>query len=152
DSAFDFAVAISSAGLSGQDQAGTGGFPLAVVLRWLLFLALAGVIGGLIGQQLARRAGPVAFQPRSWVRPAVLGGLLAAAGRIVELLITGGPGRAANLIGLEAVGLATVAVMANRRWWLTMTPALAVVVVEAFRNHLGTRYGVIGAVVIAVHL
>jgi len=152
DSAFDFAVATNSAGLSGQDQAGTGGVPLAVVLRWLLFLALAGVIGGVIGQQLARRAGPVAFQPRSSVRPAALVGLLAAAGLFIDLLRTGGPGRAANLIGLEAVGLATVAVMANRRWWLTMTPALAVVVVEAFRNHLGTRYGVIGAVVIAVHL
>jgi copper transport protein len=152
DSAFDFAVATSSAGLSGQDQAATSGLALAVVLRWLLFLALAGIIGGLVGQQLARRAGPAAIQPRSWVRPAALVGMLAGAGLLVHLLVTGGPGRAAYLVGLEAVGLTTVAVLAGRRWWVAMTPALAVVVVEAFRNHLGTRHGAIGAAIIAVHL
>jgi copper transport protein len=153
DSGFDFAVATTSAGLRGQDQAVTGALPVIIGMRWLLVLALAGVIGGLIGEQLARRAGPNAVQPRSLVRPAALLGLVAAVGSLIHLLTSGASGRATNLLWLEAAGLAAVAVLAGRRrWWLIMTPALAVVVVEAFRNHLGSREGGVGALIVAVHL
>ncbi|MGC4939975.1 CopD family protein [Kribbella sp. DT2] len=153
ESGFDFAVATSSAGLQGQEQAGTGSLPPTVALRWLLFLALAGVIGGLVGGLLARLAGPKALRPRSFVRPAALLGLLSAAGLLAHLLVTAGPGRAATLLGVEVIGFAAAAAVAGRgRWWLAMTPALAVVGAESFRNHLGSRQGVVGVLIIAVHL
>ncbi|GAA3137196.1 copper transport protein [Kribbella aluminosa] len=153
DSGFDFAVGTSSAGLQGQDQTGTGALPVTVALRWLLFLALAGVIGGLVGGQLARLAGPAAVRPRSFVRPAALLGLLGAAGLLAHLLVTAGPGRAAALLVVEAIGFAAVAAIAGRgRWWLALTPALAIVGAEGLRNHLGSRHGVVGALIVAVHL
>lgn len=153
DSGFDFAMATSPAGLRGQDQAGTAGLPLTIALRWLLFLTLAGVIGGLIGERLARRAGSAAVQPRSLVRPAAVLGLLATAGQFAYLVATSGPGRAAYLLAVEAIGLAAVAVLAGRTSWRVIA-SLAVVVVgaEALRNHLGTRDGAVGAVIIAIHL
>jgi copper transport protein len=151
DSGFDFAVATSSAGLQGQDQAATAALPLIVILRWLLFLALAGVIGGLAGERLARRAGPAAVEPRSLVRSAAVLGLLATAGLLAHLLATAGSGRAVYLLVVEAVGLSAVAAVARHRR-LIAPLAVAVVGAEALRNHLGTRHGTVGALIIAVHL
>jgi copper transport protein len=153
DAGFDFAVGTTAAGLSGRATAGSMAFPLVALLRWLFFLGLVGVAGGLVGDRIARRATPEAARPRSLVMPAAAAGSLAAAGLLAQVVATGGLGRAGYLLGVEVLGLALIAALARRaRWWLVASPALAVVAAESLRNHLGTQRGVAGALIVAVHL
>ncbi|HEU4948908.1 MAG TPA: copper resistance protein CopC [Kribbella sp.] len=151
---FDFAVATDASGLSGREAESGTAFPLSAVARWLFFLSLAGVLGGVAGEWIASRAAPDARRPRSLVRPAAVVGTLAAAGMLGSLVIaTGRPGRAGYLLAAEALGLALVALLRSRvRSWLVLAIAVAVISVEALRNHLGTQRGVPGALVIAIHL
>jgi copper transport protein len=154
DAGFDFAVGTTAAGLSGRETATSMAFPLVTLLRWLFFLSLVGVAGGLVGDRIARRATPEAARPRSLVMPAAVAGSLAAAGLLAQVVVaTGGLGRAGYLLGVEVAGLALVAALARRaRWWLVASPVLAVVAAESLRNHLGTQRGVAGALIVAVHL
>jgi copper transport protein len=154
DADFDFAVATTSTALRGRDTPTTAAFPLVSLLRWLFFLCLTGVLGGLAGERIARRAVPDAVVPRSLVRPAAFVGMLAAAGLAIQLIIAAdGISRAVHLLGLEALGLGVVAVLGGRvRWWLVAPAILLAVGAESLRNHLGTQRGTAGAVLLAVHL
>lgn len=154
DADFDFAVATDATSLSGRDTATTAAFPLVSVLRWLFFLGLVGLLGGLVGERIVRRTAPEAVAPRSLVRPAAFLGLLATSGLLAQLVIaTDGISRAGYLLGLESLGLAAVAALGRRtRWWLVAPPILLVVGAESLRNHLGTQRGTVGALLLAVHL
>jgi copper transport protein len=154
DADFDFAVAEPTAALRGRESAATAGFPLVALLRWLFFVGMVVVLGGLVGERIARRASPDAVEPRSLVRPAALLGLLAALGLLFQLVIaTDRLGRAGYLLGLEAAGFAMIAALGGRvRWWLLAPPMALLVVAEAFRNHLGSQRGPAGALLLAVHL
>jgi copper transport protein len=154
EAGFDFAVATDVAGLHGRQADTPSAFPLSIVLRWLFFLSLAGVLGGLVGERIIRRKAPDAKRPRSLVRHAAVAGSLAAAGQLVSLVITAGvAGRAGQLLAAEAVGLALVALSSGRsRWWFRATLASAVISVEALRSHLSAQHGIAGALVIAIHL
>ncbi|TDO35151.1 copper transport protein [Kribbella sp. VKM Ac-2527] len=152
DSGFDFAVATSAAGLRGRETADTAGFPIVVILRWLLFLGLAGAIGGLVGSRIADRTVPDAARPRPVVRAAAGIGLVAVGGLLTHLTITIGGGRAATLLAIQAAGLALVAVVGQRAPWLAGPALLVVIGAEALRNHLGTQHGAMGALLLAAHL
>ncbi len=154
DAGFDFAVATTAAGLRGRETVAAPAFGLVTVLRWLFFLSLVGVLGGLVGERIARRNVPEAARPRSLVVPAAVAGSLAAAGLLAQVVVaTDGVGRAGYVLGVESLGFAVVAVLARRsRTWLVVWPVLAVVAAESLRNHLGTQRGVAGALVVAVHL
>jgi copper transport protein len=154
DAGFDFAVATSAAGLRGRETVASAAFPLVTVLRWLFFLSLVVVVGSVVGERIAQRAIPEAAWPRPIVAPAAVAGSLAAAGLLIQVVAaTDGVGRAGYLLGVEALGLALVAVLARGpRWWLVAAPALAVIIAESLRNHLGTQRGVAGALIVAVHL
>jgi copper transport protein len=154
DAGFDFAVATTAAGLRGRETVASTAFPLVTVLRWLFFLSLVVVLGGLVGERIARRAIPGAARPRSLLVPAAVAGSLAAAGLLAQVVVaTGGLGRAGYLLGVEVLGFGLVAVLARRtRWWLVASPLLAVIAAESLRNHLGTQRGIAGALVVAIHL
>ncbi|WP_083933562.1 copper resistance CopC/CopD family protein [Kribbella catacumbae] len=154
DADFDFAVATDPSSLRGRETASTAAFPVVSILRWLFFLGLVGLLGGLVGERIARRTAPEAVAPRSLVRPAALLGMLATSGLLVQLVVSsGGMNRAGYLLGLETLGLAVVAALGGRtRWWLAAPPILLVVAAESLRNHLGTQRGAVGVVLIAVHL
>lgn len=154
DAGFDFAVAENATGLRGRETASTAAFPVVSMLRWLFFLGLVGLLGGLVGERIARRTAPEAVAPRSLVRPAAVLGLLATSGLLAQLAISsGGLSRAGYLLGLEMLGFAGVAALGGRtRWWLVAPPILLVVAAESLRNHLGTQRGAVGAVLIAAHL
>jgi copper transport protein len=153
DSSFDFAVGGATAGLRGGETTGTVGFPVVVGLRWLLFVALALAVGGLVGGLLADRLVPGATQPSSLIRPAALSGVVAATGLLVQVVAAAGGGRVVPLLGIEAVGMAFVAVRGERGpRWLTGSALIAVIGAESLRSHLGTQHGVLGALLLAVHL
>ncbi len=153
DSGFDFAVATRSAGLQGRQDGGTAGLPLVAALRWLFFLGLVGLVGGLVGERLAGRTIPDAARPRSLVRPAAAVGLLATVGLLMHLTLTANGGRAGYLLALEAAGLLTIVLAGDAaRWWFSTAAVLIVVGAESVRNHLGTQHGAAGAVVLATHL
>lgn len=154
DAGFDFAVATTAAGLSGRQTVASTAFPLITVLRWLLFLSLAAMLGGVVGERIARRATPDAARPRSLLVPAGVAGSLAAAGLLAQIVVgADGLGRAGYLLGVEVLGFALAALLARRaRWWLAASPLLAVVAAESLRNHLGAQRGMVGALVVAIHL
>jgi len=154
DAGFDFAVATAADELRGREAAASEAFPLVAVLRWLLFLGLVGVLGGLAGELVARRTIPDAYQPRSLIVPASVVGSLAAAGLLSQVAIgTGGLGRGAYLLGVEVLAFALAGAFARRfRRWGVALPASAVIAAESLRNHLGSQRGLVGALVIAVHL
>lgn len=152
DADFDFAVATDPSSLRGRETASTAAFPVVSILRWLFFLGLVGLLGGLVGERIARRTAPEAVAPRSLIRPAAVLGLLATSGLLAQVVIaSGGMGRAGYLLGLEVLGLAVVAVLGGRTW-LVVPPILLVVAAESLRNHLGTQRGAAGAVLVATHL
>jgi copper transport protein len=153
DSEFDFAVGTNSAALQGKRAATTTGYPLVVALRWLLFVALAGVLGGWAAECLTNWVTPTARRPRSSMRPAALLGVAAALGLLAHVLITTGPGLAVWPLGLEALAFVGVAVVAQRgRWWLPAAPGLLAVSAEAVRSHLGSQHAAAGALVLGAHL
>jgi copper transport protein len=153
DSAFDFAVATSDGELRGREDAQTAGLPLVAFLRWVLFVGLVGALGGRVGEWLTRRTLPDVDPVRSLVRPSALVGLVAAVGLLVHLAVTAGSARAVLLLAVAAGGFAVAAALASaRRAWLVVPPLGAVVLAEAWRNHLGTQGGAVGATVVAVHL
>lgn len=154
DSGFDFAVGTGSADLQGRGGTATNALPLVVTLRWLFFLALAGVLGSLVGERIARRCVPDATVPRSLIRSAAVLGALATGGLLLHLAATTGwSGRAAVLLAIETGGLLLTALIGGRKpWWMIAPPLLVVVIAETLRNHLGTQRGPIGAVLIAIHL
>ena len=151
DSGFDFAIATGAAGLEGRETPGTAGFPVVVALRWLLFLALAGALGGLTGTRIAERTMPDAVHPRPLVRASATVGLLAAIGLLIQLTVAAGTSRTTPLLAVEAAGFATAA-FGHRVRWLAGVALLAVVAAEGFRNHLGTQHGIVGALLLIVHL
>lgn len=153
DSAFDFAVASTGAGLEGRSGTATNALPVVVVLRWMFFLGLAGLLGSLVGERLARRTVPDAAVPRSLARPAALVGALAGGGLLIHLLAsTGWGGRAGVLLAIETGGLLLAALLGGRRSRWLAAPVLAVLAAEALRTHLGTQRGLLGAGILAIHL
>lgn len=154
DASFDFAVAGSSASLRGRGQAVTADFPLVGLLRWLFLVSVVALLGGVVGERIARRTVPGAVVPRSIVRPAAFVGMLAVAGLVIQLIATtNGLGRAGYLLVAEIVGLAAIVALGNRaRWWLLVPPGVLVIMAEALRNHVGGQRGVAGALLLAVHL
>lgn len=153
DSSFDFGVGTGTTELRGDEATGTVGLPATVALRWLLFLALALAIGGLFGSRLAERSAADARPPRSVIRPAALLGLVAVTGLLVQILIAAGGGRVVPLLTIEAAGLAIVAIRGDRRpRWITGIAVLIVIGAESLRSHLGTQNGIVGALLLAIHL
>jgi copper transport protein len=139
-----------------------------VVLRWVLFAALATALGGLPGAVLARRRTPKASRaaPLPWIWQAALAGAVAAAG--LALLVAGGgsltrglarPGRALDsrpgiVAVIELAAFAAAGAAARLRWkaWWT-TAALGVVIgAEALRGHPQAAAPGWGALLIGVHL
>jgi len=152
-SQFDFAVATTAAALEGAQEPTTSGFPLVVVLRWLLFAALAGTLGGSAGERLARNVAPLAVKPSSSVRAAGLLGMAASIGLLSQLLVAAKPGPAVLLVGVEAIAFSAVAGTRRRADW-RFSAGLGVVVAgaEAARSHLGSQHGPAGGVILGLHL
>ncbi|MFG1621960.1 copper resistance protein CopC [Kribbella sp. NPDC049227] len=150
---FDFAVA-AAVELSGAESGSSTGFPVIALLRWLFFLSLVGLLGGIVGERLVHRAVPAATRPRSLVRPSAAVGSLATVSQLVYVVVaTAGFGRAGLLLAVGVAGLVSLAALAHlMRWWMVATMTVVVILVEALRNHLGSQRGVSGALVIAVHL
>jgi copper transport protein len=156
---YRFAIGPRSVALaSGQSTTAKDPLP-TTILRWLLFTALAWLLGE---ATLSRLAAPVPDAPsqraRSWSLPAALVGCAAALG-LTALVIGDGSLRSAtgtrpgvlSLIEVAGFALAAVAVVLHRRAW-AVVPLGAVVVAEALRAHPQSEQAVAGPVLTFVHL
>lgn len=143
--------------------------PIVVVMRWVLFTGLALALGGLVGDQLARRVRrEVGSDAPTSPRPALLPGAVLGAAAVVVLavqqvgsdparLITTGPGR---ILLIELAGFlmaAGLAFLARTRPTPVLRAAvavslLAVVAAEGLRAHPGAFSPVWGTVLTVVHL
>lgn len=158
---FRFSVG-SSAGLSLTSRAPTTpGAEMTGVLTWLLFAGLALLVGGIVGDRLARRtAEPTDPSPllRTGAAIAVLGALglaLLQAGdgsllvglTRVHVLLDSTPGR----ISVVELALAGLALVVARRP-VILTAAVAIAALEGIRAHPHAELPGWGALLVTVHL
>ncbi|MFD4510291.1 copper resistance protein CopC [Streptomyces sp. NPDC058457] len=143
---------------SGQSTTAKDPVP-TTALRWLLFTALALLLGEAALHRLATRVPDAPAQrPRPWALPAALVGCAAALG-LTALVIGDGSPRSAidtrpgilSLIEVAGFALAAVAVPGRRRTW-ALVPLAAVVVAEALRAHPQAEQTVAGPVLTLIHL
>ncbi len=169
--AFRFAVG-SSAGLSlgGGHQPQVNGLEALTLLRLGVFAGLALSLGGLVGARLVRRSASVGTaqgDPRPWLLPGSLLGLVAALGLAVALLGDGSIAAGLSelwlpeLLDSTPVGVAVVEVLGFtaagaavllRRHTLAGLALVAVAAAEGFRAHPQTVSPGWGAFLIFVHL
>ncbi|GAB2956496.1 hypothetical protein GCM10023080_014670 [Streptomyces pseudoechinosporeus] len=156
---YRFAVGPRTVALgSGQTTAAKDATPTAA-LRWLLFTALALMLGELAASRLAARVPDApARRPRPWMLPASLTGC-AAALALAALQVGGGslasvldtrPG-VLSVVEIAGFALAGAAVLVRRRAW-ALVPLAAVLVAEALRAHPQAEQAVAGPVLTFVHL
>jgi copper transport protein len=151
---YQFAIG-PAAGLS--SVAGTASRATPGQARWVLFAALAVLLGELWGRRITRR-------PPPWARLAALLGLIAA-GVLVGLQVGSGSlisalshpdtsafGSRPGILALIEVGAFAVAVVAARRARLLAAVCAAVIVAEALRAHPDNYSPTFGALVTVVHL
>ncbi|MFB8128735.1 copper resistance CopC/CopD family protein [Streptomyces mirabilis] len=157
---YRFAIGPRSVALtSGQSTTAKDPVP-TTILRWLLFTALALLLGEAALSRLAARVPDApSRRPRSWALPAALVGCAAALG-LTALVIGDGSLRSSidtrpgvlSLIEVAGFALAAVAVAVRRlRAWAAI-PLAAVVVAEALRAHPQAEQAVAGPVLTFVHL
>ncbi|MDX3308201.1 copper resistance protein CopC [Streptomyces sp. ME08-AFT2] len=143
---------------SGQTTAAKDATP-TTILRWLLFAALAVMLGEAAGRRLTARVPDTPTRrPRSWALPASLIGATAA---LILAALQLGDGSFSSLTGtrpgvlslVEVAGFAlvAVAVLVRRRTW-AVVPLTAVLVAEALRAHPQAEQAVAGPVLTFVHL
>ncbi|MCX5418049.1 copper resistance CopC/CopD family protein [Streptomyces sp. NBC_00059] len=157
---YRFAIGPRSVALtSGQSTTAKDPVP-TTILRWLLFTALALLLGDATLSRLAARVPDApARRPRSWALPAALVGCAAALG-LTALVIGDGSLRSAidtrpgvlSLIEVAGFALAAVAVAVRRLRAWAVVPLAAVVVAEALRAHPQAEQAVAGPVLTFVHL
>ncbi|MEV0486579.1 copper resistance protein CopC [Streptomyces sp. NPDC050508] len=145
---------------SGQSTTAKDPVP-TTILRWLLFTALAVLLGeAALNRLTARVPDTPSRRPRSWALPAALVGCAAALG-LTALVIGDGSLRSAvdtrpgvlSLIEVAGFALAAVAVVVavRRRVW-ALVPLAAVVIAEALRAHPQAEQAVAGPVLTFAHL
>ncbi|MFI6012196.1 copper resistance CopC/CopD family protein [Streptomyces sp. NPDC051243] len=143
---------------SGQTTAAKDAAP-TTALRWLLFAALAIMLGEVAGRRLRDRIpNAPARRPRSWALPGALAGTAAALALAALQLgddslasLAGTQPGVLSLIEVAGFGLATVAVLLRRRNWAAL-PLTAVLVTEALRAHPQAEQSVAGPLLTFVHL
>lgn len=128
-------------------------------LRWLLFTALAMLVGEAATKRLSVRVPDApSRRPRSWALPTTLAGT-AAAVALAALQVSQGslasltdsrPGVLA-LVEITGFALAALAVVVRRRAW-TVLPLTAVLIAEALRAHPQAEQAVAGPVLTFIHL
>ncbi|MDQ0939323.1 copper resistance protein CopC [Streptomyces sp. V1I1] len=156
---YRFAVGPRTVALgSGQSTAAKDATP-TTVLRWLLFAALALLLGELAAGRFASRVpNAPGRRPRRWSLPVALVGCAAALALAALVAGDASPGalldtRPGALSVIEVAGfvLAAVAVLVRRRAW-ALVPLAAVLVAEALRAHPQAEQPVAGPVLTFVHL
>ncbi len=182
DGSYTFGVGtgLSPAALAASGRGGSpaGSLVATAVLRWALFAALAGALGGLVGQGLTGRLQRLAMQVGARplppevglpLRAAALAGVVAASALTVHALDGASwAAGAADLLSWQAitgpgarlpapeVGLFGVSALAfalpGRARRAAVVPLLAVAVAEGLRGHLHQQDGTGGALLIAVHV
>ncbi|ALV33065.1 copper resistance protein CopC [Streptomyces sp. CdTB01] len=156
---YRFAVGPRTVALaSGQTTAAKDATP-TTVLRWLLFAALAVVLGEWAGRRLTARVSDTpARRPRSWALPGAfvgtasalaLAGLQIGDGSLASL--TGSRPGVLSLIEIVGFGLAAVAILVRRQVWARL-PLAAVLIAEALRAHPEAEQAVAGPLLTFVHL
>ncbi|NEE09552.1 copper resistance protein CopC [Streptomyces sp. SID7499] len=143
---------------SGQTTAAKDATP-TTILRWLLFAALAVVLGEAAGRRLAARAlDSPARRPRTWALPSALVGTAAALALAALQLgdgslssLTGTRPGVLALVEVAGFALASLAVLVGRRVW-AIVPLAAVLVAEAQRAHPQAEQAVAGPLLTFVHL
>ncbi len=163
ESSFRFAVGSAIIGPAGGAISGGGGVSWpAAGLRWLLFAAMALVVGGSVGARIttgARRVRPSLPVVRSWIPAGAWLGLLASVG-LAGLLVADTSaaaltsGTAGRICVAEAAAFATaVAVLSvtRLRGWVWL-PVLGVAVAEGWRSHANAAVPVWGGLLTGVHL
>ncbi|MEU0684438.1 copper resistance CopC/CopD family protein [Streptomyces albogriseolus] len=143
---------------SGQTTAAKDATP-TTALRWLLFTALALMLGERAAGRLATRIPDApARRPRPWMLPAALTGCAAALalaalqigdGSLASLLDTR-PG-VLSVVEVAAFALAGAAVLVRRRTW-ALVPLAAVLIAEALRAHPQAEQAVAGPLLTFIHL
>ncbi|MFC5034405.1 copper resistance CopC/CopD family protein [Streptomyces sp. DSM 41987] len=166
---YQFAVGPSAQGAlsqGGLGSAATSGQVVTTALRWILFAALAMVIGEAVAVRWGRRHRPDAGRlPRQWTLPAVLAGLVAALGLVAVIVGDGSvlsavtdpalgqlDSRPGVLALVEAGVFAAAGVVGWRlpRWdWV---PVSGVVVAEGLRAHPQAFLAGWGALTTVAHL
>ncbi|OXY92526.1 hypothetical protein BEK98_26985 [Streptomyces diastatochromogenes] len=143
---------------SGQSTAAKDPVP-TTVLRWLLFTALALLVGEPALDRLAARVPDApARRPRTWALFTAFVGCAAALG-LTALVISDGSPRSVidtrpgilSLTEVAGFAFAAVAVLVRRRRW-AVVPLAAVAVAEALRAHPQAEQAVAGPVLTLVHL
>ena len=180
DGSYQFAVGVSadtgSLASSSRPDAVNSSFLETVVLRWVVFAALAAALGGLVGRLLVRSVQTIAAQvgaqlPEPWqmpVRPACLFGVVAAVALAAHAadgasflsgLSSLRPSRlnggAAAVPMTEALLFSVSAVLSSTRGRirvLAVAPLLGIAFAEGVRGHLRAQDGAVGAVLIGVHV
>ncbi|GLW47477.1 hypothetical protein Stsp02_31390 [Streptomyces sp. NBRC 14336] len=143
---------------SGQTTAAKDATP-TTILRWLLFAALAVMLGEAAGRRLTVRVPDIpARRPRSWALPVTLVGTAAALALAALQLgdgsfssLTGTRPGVLSLVEVTGFALASVAVLVRRRVWAVI-PLAAVLVAEALRAHPQAEQAVGGPLLTFVHL
>ncbi|MDJ0341040.1 CopD family protein [Streptomyces sp. H10-C2] len=153
---YQFAVGPRTVALnSGQATQAKDATPTAV-LRWLLFAALALLLGELTGRRLATRVpGAPGARPRRWAPAAALVGSASAVGLAALLAHDGSSlGTRPGVLALSEVAgfaLAALATFLRRESWAAL-PLTGVVVAEALRAHPQADHPLAGALLTAIHL
>ncbi|WP_328690212.1 copper resistance protein CopC [Streptomyces phaeochromogenes] len=156
---YRFAVGPRTVALaSGQTTAAKDATP-TTILRWLLFAALAALLGEAAGRRLTARVPDApARRPRSWALPASLTGTAAALMLAALQLgdgslssLTGARPGVLSLVEVAGFALAAVAMLVRRRAWAVL-PLAAVLVAEALRAHPQSEQAVAGPLLTFVHL
>jgi len=156
---YRFAIGPRTIALAGgQSTAAKDPVP-TTILRWLLFTALALLLGEAVLDRLAASVpGAPSRRSRSWALPAALVGCAAALG-LTALVIGDGSLRSAvatrpgvlSLIEVAGFAVAAVAVAVRPRV-RTLVPLGAVVIAEALRAHPQAEQAVAGPVLTFVHV
>lgn len=155
---FGIGPAASLSGATTSSGSATQGQGATTAARWILFTALAVLLGELWGGRLTRHP------PRPWSRAAALVG--AAAGLVLVALQAGSGSLIAaithpdlstlnaepGVLALVEIGAFTLAAVAVRRPLLIAVSLAAVIVAEALRAHPNNYAPVVGAIGTAVHL
>lgn len=155
---FGIGPAAALTGASASSGTATQGQGATTAARWILFTALAVLLGELWGRRLTRHP------PRPWSRPAAL---LGAAAGLVLLALQAGSGSLTaaithpdlstleaepGILALVEIGAFVLAALAARRPRVIAVSAAAVIVAEALRAHPHNYSPVLGALTTAVHL
>lgn len=166
---YQFAVGPSAQGAlsaGGLGSAATSGRSTTTVLRWVLFAALAMVLGEAVAVRWGRRALPGEGRlPRRWTLAAVVAGLGAALGLVAVIVGDGSVLSAVTdpafgqldsrpgVLTLVEMGAFTAGVLLGWRWpgWVWVA-ASVVVVAEGLRAHPQAFLPGWGALATTVHL